>query len=190
MYKSHKVIVKQIEGWDLFDDGLKKEIIYVDDACPNRSHLQVVEAWKKRQSEINRPIGKILINENNVGYGYACNIGAKHANGKYLIFLNADTTVTCNWIKPIYDRFEQDETIGLIGNLQLKPDKIHVDSAGSEWLWSKGTFEHIGRHSLYGKPLPEAMKWADMPPEYKKPAEREMVTGCCFAVPKKLWDNA
>ena len=188
MFKSHKVITKQIESWDLEDDGLTKEIIYVDDACPGKSHQQVVVDWENRLGDNRRSIGKILLNGNNVGYGYACNIGAQHASGKYLILLNADARVAKNWIRPIYDRFESDPQIGIVGNLQLKYDGQHIDSAGSEWVWRVGTFEHIGRHSLEAQPTHEAMLWSDLPQRWRQAGEREMVTGCCFAIPRELWN--
>lgn len=186
LYKSHKVIVQQIQSWDLKDDRLTKEIIYVDDACPGKSHLSVIQAWKEKNYQVE---GKILLNANNVGYGHACNIGAKHASGKHLMFLNADAIVSPNWIKPLYDILENNIDIGLVGNLQLKLDGKHVDSAGSEWSWEKGTFEHIGRHILDGQPIPEVMLFSDLPKKYQQSAEREMVTGCCFAVPSDLWNN-
>jgi GT2 family glycosyltransferase len=189
MFKSSEVIIKQINTWDLTDDGISKEIIYIDDGCPNKSYLSVIETWENRKHETSGLIGKILLNGNNVGYGRACNVAAKYASGKYLIFLNADAFVTENWVKPIYDRMENDVSIGLVGNLHLKPDGIHIDSAGSEWVWTKGTFEHIGRHSLYRKPTPGAMKLTELPKEFLVPGEREMVTGCCFAVSRHLWNN-
>jgi len=189
LFRSNKVIAKQIESWDLTEDGLSKEIIYVDDCCPYKSHVQVVDSWNERKHLLQHPVGKIFVNHANVGYGYACNIGAQHARGKYLIFLNADALVSSNWVRPIYDRFERRPKIGIIGNLQLKPDGIRIDSAGSEWSWQAEAFEHIGRHILDGSKTPEAMKLEDLPQRWKEPGEREMVTGCCFAVPRDLWIN-
>src|SRR5690606_14221650 len=58
LYKSQDVVQKQIATWDLSDDGLTKEIIYCDDACPNNSHLAALKSWEARKGRINAPVGR------------------------------------------------------------------------------------------------------------------------------------
>ena len=88
-YKSKDHIIEHIKSWDLTNHNLKIEIIYVDDHCPQQTHLQCVKSWEERKSELNNPIGKcFLILGNNSGFSNACNTGAKEARGKYLLFLN------------------------------------------------------------------------------------------------------
>lgn len=72
-----------------------------------------------------------------------------------------------------------------MGNLQLKGNEIH--SAGSEWRWKSKSFEHIGRHTYQGKSISKPFSIENIPDDLMKIAEREMVTGCCFAIPKKLF---
>jgi GT2 family glycosyltransferase len=184
LYRSNEVILRQIRSWDLEDDGLKKEIIYVDDTCPNHSYRVIEPEWLKRKGELKAPVGKIIKNTTNGGFACACNVGANHSNGKYVIFLNADCEVTTNWIKPMIDLMESDSEIGIVGNMQLKNGKI--DSAGSQWSWKKSSFQHIGRHIYHGKEINQ-FRLEDAPVDLTKyPIEREMVTGCCIAMPKKL----
>jgi GT2 family glycosyltransferase len=193
MYRSSDEIAKQIMSWDLADDGLVKEIIYVDDDCPLASTTVVLSNWQHRYDIEGREkysfnVGKIVGLSRNSGYATACNAGASYARGKYLLFLNADTTVTPNWISPLHSLLESDPTIGMVGNLQLKDDG-GIDSAGSEWMWDNRNFEHIGRNVYQGKRLSKVMMWSEAPDELKIPAERDMVTGCCFMMPKTLFDE-
>jgi hypothetical protein len=140
-FKSNEVIKKQIASWN-FDEELTWEIIYIDDCCPLKSYKAIIEAWDLRKDEIKSGIGKIYINSKNSGYAHSCNVGASYAKGKYLIFLNADTMVTPNWIKPLITPLQENPEIGIVGNIHLKEDKIH--SCGSEWDWKSGSFQHVG----------------------------------------------
>jgi GT2 family glycosyltransferase len=183
MYKSKSAIKEQIENWDSKDDGLNKEIIYVDDACPEYSRYQVKTSWEKRK---NKGIaGRVLVHSENGGFSQACNAGAKYARGKYLIFLNADCIVTRNWVKPMVDLIESDPNIGIVGNLHLKDG--HIDSAGSEWSWKTKSFQHIGRNTYHNNNLTSAIRANNIPKDLLVPAERHMVTGACFLIRKALF---
>ena len=184
LYRSKQDIKSQIENWDFTDDGLSKEIIYVDDCCPDKSHLQVMEMWEQQKQKVSNGVGRILLHNRNGGFAYACNSGAKFSSGKYLIFLNADCTVTANWVKPMIDLMQEDFSIGLVGNLHLRP-KGSVDSAGSEW--SSNSFKHIGRNVYHGKNLPAPFTYQTLPDDLKKPGERQMVTGACFAIRRDVF---
>jgi len=186
-FKSSDYLREQIAGWDLIDDGLKKEIIYVDDNCPFKSHEAVMDAWGQRRKELTRPVGKIVQNLKNGGFGCACNVGASYASGKYLLFLNADTTVRPNWVRPMYDTFA-DPTIGLVGNLQLRRDGT-IESCGSEWCWKSSAFMHVGRHVLNKKKLDRPFTLENAPVDLLTPHEVEMVTGACMMIPKGLFDK-
>jgi ADP-heptose:LPS heptosyltransferase/GT2 family glycosyltransferase len=189
LFKSNEVLLDLIRSWQ-FDNKLNVEIIFVDDNCPNQSKEIVIKAFNSRKAEIKKPIGKILVNKVNGGYGAACNAGASVATGDFLIFLNADTELTQNWIKPIVDVFE-DQTVGLVGNLQLKRGggwDGTIDSAGSEWRWGDDSFVHIGRHSYKKSGIAQPMKPELAPKDVMQVGEREMVTGCCFAIKAKLFN--
>jgi len=188
MYKSQDVIKNQIRSWDLKDDGLAKEVIYCDDCCPGGSNAAVIASWSKRQKELRRAVGRIIINQNRSGFAPTCNIGANAARGEYLIFLNADCVVTPGWVKPLIDRLKSDPEIGAVGNLQLSPDGT-IDSAGSEWSWLSKSFQHIGRTIHNGKRLKSAISIDKAPKDLLVAGEREMVTGCCVAISKKLFEE-
>jgi GT2 family glycosyltransferase/ADP-heptose:LPS heptosyltransferase len=189
LYKSRSVVRDQIRRW-VADDGVEAEIIYVDDNCPQGSGQAVREAWRVRPDRDKFPF-RVVSSPTNRGFSGACNLGAFHATGEFLIFLNADTVPTPNWIKPILRLFDNPQ-VGLVGNLQLKEGgELHgtVDGAGSEWSWREMNFLHIGRHSYNGKPLARPFHYDEMPSELRVIGEREMVTGCCVAIRKSLWNE-
>jgi ADP-heptose:LPS heptosyltransferase len=85
-----------------------------------------------------------------------------------------------------------DPSVGLVGNLQLKDGgEWHgtIDSAGSEWHWEQMNFLHIGRHIYKNKLLKNPMSFEECPSDLLEVGEREMVTGCCFAIRKDLYNQ-
>lgn len=187
LFRSSEVIRDQILSWDLEADGLTKEIIYVDDACPENTHQKIISIWEERKKELKRKkIGKIVVNNKNGGFAHACNTGAQNASGKYIIFLNADCRVTSNWVRPMVDLIESDSSIGIVGNMQLR-DNGAIDSAGSEWSWKYKCFMHIGRNVHNGKELSGPILLANAPRDLLVPGEREMVTGACLLIPRDLF---
>jgi hypothetical protein len=78
------------------------EIIVVDNGSKDESPDKI--------KQYHRDI--ILVeNKTNEGFAGGCNHGANRANGKYLLFLNNDTTHEKSWIEPLVDQLEQDEYI-------------------------------------------------------------------------------
>lgn len=187
-YKSKDYVRKQIEGWQI-DDGIKKEIIYVDDCCPQKSHIEIVRSWEARKVSPKEGVGKIiLVNGRNGGFSNACNLGAKFSKGKYLIFLNADTRVSDGWIAPMLECFRQIENVGIAGNLHLRGTDT-IDSCGSEWDWGSLSFLHIGKHIYQGKKIERAFRLQNAPKEMLVRKEVEMVTGACFMIERETFDE-
>lgn len=190
LYNSKNAVKDQILRW-VHDDDLKVEIIYVDDRCPQSSKTAVFQSWNKRRDK-HKFLVKLICSHQNRGFGGANNLGAHFAKGKYLIFLNSDTIVTPNWIRPMIEVLE-DESVGMVGNLQLKEGgRWHgtIDSAGSLWSWEHMNFMHLGRH-IYpnGKLLKRPIDLYKCPPALLKLEEREMVTGCCFAMRRETYEE-
>jgi len=78
------------------------EIIIVDNGSTDDS----VKNIEKLFSGI-----KIIRNKNNAGYSGGCNIGAKHANSKYLLFLNNDTEHSKHWIETLINFMDSNPKI-------------------------------------------------------------------------------
>ncbi len=193
MFKSQHVIKDQIKSWRTENGNIKVETIYVDDCCPFNSKDHVISFWKDQKDRLRgEKVGKIIKTANNSGYGAACNTGAGYATGDYLVFLNADTTVTAHWIEEIIKPFKEDDKMGIVGNLQLKQGGIWdgtIDGAGSEWIWDSMCFVHIGRHCFRNRLITEPFHPNKCPKEVLQAGEREMVTGCCFAIRKEIFKD-
>jgi GT2 family glycosyltransferase len=189
IYNSASVVAHQITEWQT-SSKYSVEVIYVDDKSADNSLEVIFNQWNSREDK-KKHLVKIVRSKSNQGFGRTCNFGAYHSNGQYLIFLNADTVVTPGWIEPIIDLLK-DETVGIVGNLQIKDGGEldgTIDSAGSEWCWETCNFMHIGRHSYQGKLLEKPFTPANAPTAMMQLGEREMVTGCCFSIRKELFDR-
>ncbi len=80
------------------------ELILVDNASTDGSAYAV---------EHHFPDVRCVYSKQNVGFGEGNNIGARHAQGKYLVFLNPDTIVEQGWLEPLIDTLEKNKTVGL-----------------------------------------------------------------------------
>ena len=76
------------------------EIIIVDNASADNSVRIIKERY---------PSVKLIVNELNVGFGAANNVGAQHANGNYLFFLNPDTFLLNNGVLDFFRFLEESE---------------------------------------------------------------------------------
>lgn len=191
IYKSAEVLKDLIATWDLGNDNYKTEIILIDDCCPQNSKDVAINLWEERLGEKKQPIGRIYYSPKNQGYATSCNIGAQHATGDYLIFLNADTITTQNWIRPMIRLLNKKE-VGIVGNLILKHGGEHherIDSAGSEWSWNDNCFHHVGRNIYKSQMISQPFALTNAPADLFNVQERDMVTGACLAIRKEVFER-
>jgi len=102
--------------------GINFEIIVID----NNSNDKSDEMIKK-----NFPQVKLIKNKKNVGFGKACNQGAKIAQGEILFFLNPDTIINEDIFIPIINKFKKNPKIAIISPSLVLPN-------GSEQPWAYG----------------------------------------------------
>lgn len=92
----------------------------------------------------NYPKVRVLEIKKNRGYAGANNFGVKKARGKYVLFLNNDTTVTSNFLEPLVKKMESDETIGAVQpQIRNMVNKDVIDSIGSFFTFT-GFLYHYG----------------------------------------------
>lgn len=84
----------------------------------------------------------------NLGFGGGNNYAAKHARGKYLVFLNDDTVTQPGWLEALVHTIERDERIGAVGSRILFPEGT-VQEAGVI-VWSDGSCHPLGRGAKPG----------------------------------------
>jgi len=80
------------------------EIICIDDGSTDNS-LALLERWEKKDSRI-----KVFRNDRNRGLSYTRNCGMKHAQGKYIHFLDSDDKLFPNALDRLYRLAEREKT--------------------------------------------------------------------------------
>lgn len=84
------------------------ELIIVDNASTDGTR-EYLNSLKEKWNNI-----KIIINDKNLGFAAANNIGIKESKGSYIIFLNNDTIVTRGWISGLI-KYLRGPEVGIVG---------------------------------------------------------------------------
>jgi GT2 family glycosyltransferase len=111
---------------------------------------------------------KYLRNEENTGFGPACNRGGEAACGRYLVFLNNDAQVKGACLQTLLRTFSEFERVGAVGPKVLFPDG-RLQDAGSA-VNADCTTSLIG---VFDDP--------DLP-RFNYPREVEYVSGVCLMI--------
>ena len=115
----------------------------------------------------------ICRNTTNQGFLRNCNNAARHARGKYIMFLNNDTQVTENWLNSLVELIERDETIGMVGSKLVYPDGRLQEAGGI--IWSDGSGWNYGRLDDPDKP------------EYNYVKDVDYISGAAILLSNTLW---
>lgn len=110
-FNSQEYISKCLDSIKKFEPNC--EIIIVD----NVSDDETINRIKGTRIPV-----KLLVQQTNLGYSKANNIGAKNAKGEYLFFLNPDTYLTESITDKLINILKGDNRNGLIAPKMIKPD--------------------------------------------------------------------
>jgi len=126
-YKGWGRLTKCLEALDSFTGkSLATEVIVVD----NKSGDDTIYELEKRFSKF-----RFIHNTINGGFSNGCNLGAKNAAGKFLLFLNPDTVATETELEKLVHIAEDNENFGIVSCKQ-------VNERGKESVAS-GPFPHL-----------------------------------------------
>ena len=125
------------------------EVIVVDDASPDDSADRVAAC----------PGVRLVRAPWNLGFIGACNLGAEHARGELVMFLNNDTEVQPGWLDELVAVVEDREDVGLVGSKLVYPDGRAQESGGI--IWADGTGWNYGRNSPAGEPWLQTVREVD-----------------------------
>nr|WP_051197606.1 glycosyltransferase [Butyrivibrio sp. MB2005] len=143
--------------------GVQYEVIIADDVSTD---------YTTRLSEIAENIN-IVRNSENQRFLKNCNNAAKHAKGKYILFLNNDTQVQQGWLKSLVDLIERDDKIGMVGSKLVYPDGTLQEAGGIIWgdghAWNYGN----GKNPLL--------------PEFNYVKEADYISGASIMIRTDLW---
>lgn len=112
------------------------EVIVVDDGSNDETKLMI--------NNIKNII--YVKNEKNLGFVGSCNAGAKKAKGQYVVFLNNDTYIKKNWLNALWNTFQNNKNIGLVGSKLIYPDGKLQEAGGIVWknknAWNYGRMQN------------------------------------------------
>jgi GT2 family glycosyltransferase/glycosyltransferase involved in cell wall biosynthesis len=116
------------------------EVICVDNASGGTDADQLTAAAKQL------PGVRVVRSEVNRGFAGGCNLGARHAKGSVLAFLNNDARPDRNWARAAVDVLKAEPTVAAVASKVLDSDGTHVDfvDAGLTWF-GMGYKRHAGR---------------------------------------------
>ena len=71
------------------------ELIFVDDGSSDNSY-NIIDSFVVKDQRIK------LVHQNNAGVSAARNSGLKHAKGDYVVFIDSDDTISCDYLEILY----------------------------------------------------------------------------------------
>lgn len=103
------------------------EILVVDNASSDGS----IESIKSSESIKGIKRFQLIENRENYGFSKGNNIGAKHAKGRYIFFLNSDTTIENGGLAGMVGFLDTHKNVGVLGGRLVNVDGTNQVSAGS-----------------------------------------------------------
>lgn len=142
------------------------EIILVDNASTDETVQVVRECF---------PQVTLIALDTNAGFGGGNNLGAQHATGEYLAFVNPDTQVDPHWLLPLISTLQNQPDTGIVTAkllLTAQPDKINTT----------GNYMHFtGFGYLRG--------WLEHKDAYTTSGDIFAISGAAFAMQRTLFEQ-
>lgn len=131
------------------------------------------------------PGARVLRLEHNRGYGHACNRGARHAHGDYLLILNNDLEFPDDPIPALLRAMEARPDAGAAGPALCFPDgRFQLSFGDQPTLFSEFRERKRQRQSRDGG---GALLEARIR-EATKPLEPHWITGACMLIRRQAWE--
>ncbi|MCS7187152.1 MAG: glycosyltransferase family 2 protein [Armatimonadota bacterium] len=155
------------------------EVIVVDNASSDGTAEMV-----KREF----PQVKLIVNEENLGFTKANNIGIRQSRGKYILLLNPDTIVKPNALRALVECAEAHPDAGIIGAKLLNPDGSIQRSARSFPDIGAGLFRNTFLGRLFpNNPFVRRYLLTDF--SYDEVREVDWVSGAAMLVRREVFER-
>jgi len=175
-YNSEEYIENCLSFLEELAPRFKTELIVVDNASENPGVEKIKSIF---------PQAVVKINEKNLGYARAANLGILNARGKYLLLINPDCYIKSTEIISMIDYFEANPQVGIIGPKILNPDG---SVQGTARTFPNAWTALFGRNTLLSRLFPRnklTRKNVIASSEIKKPLEVDWVSGVMMGVRKE-----
>jgi GT2 family glycosyltransferase len=174
----YSIIVPVFNREDLTRDCLTALLPTLDGA--GRGEVIIVDNGSRPQTATvltQFPWVRVLRNETNHGFAFACNQGARAAAGRNICFLNNDTVAQPAWLVNMLSRLGPG--VGVVGARLLFPNDT-IQHAGVAMYPVRFGPEGIRPQNLFTG-LPRTT------PAAAEPADFSIVTGACLLTPRDLF---
>jgi GT2 family glycosyltransferase len=161
-------------------DGSSCEIIVVD----NNSKDGSVELLKQNFPEV-----KLIENQQNRGFSFACNQGVEKSSGRYVLLLNPDTIFPETGLKKVLDFMDSNPEAGICGPkmVDLRGNLLYSCRSFPSFLTSISSsqsflFRLFPRNPLSGRYLLKDLN-------HSRIQEVDWVSGSCLLARKKMLER-
>lgn len=169
-YNTGKLLTEAVKS--VIDyDGV--EVIVVDNASRDDSMAQLSRSLKK-------PNLKIILNNDNLGFGKATNMGVKSSRGEYIYLLNPDAKITKQSLTRMVETAKAYNDRAIIAPRLLDPDGTPQPSCYQPQTIINAFKEYwFGISGSYSKYLPPA----------KKPTKVYAAVAAAWLIHRKVWED-
>lgn len=164
-YNGGKVLLESLKHLTWVQEDYTYELIIADNGSTDNSCNIAVQTY---------PWIKSVRSSKNLGFGGGCNLGAKHAKGNVLIFVNSDAWMDRYSADVLVTIILSNPNVGAIGPVILKPNSRIVDSMGGHIVRYLGVAPAIGSGRYWTGPRKDD---SDVP----------YVSGALLATPKNVF---
>jgi len=177
-YKVKDLLAQTIRSLILADDIENCEIIVVDNNSQDGSKELIRNDF---------PSVNYIESKTNLGFGKACNLGAKSANGKYILMLNPDTIISKNTLNFGINYLENHKSVGILGPKILNQDgsfqsqcRRSFPTPINAFAYMSGLSKIFPKNKIFG-----AYNLTYLPIDEE--CNPDAVSGACFFIPKELF---
>lgn len=160
-------------------DGYELEFIVVDNCSSDNSNA-FIENLKLNNL-------KIIVSEENIGFGRACNLGLKDISSKYILLLNPDIQLFDNSISKLIYFADKNEQAGIYGGLTID-DEGNCDNMNA-WrepsLWGFFCWTFFLTRLFPNSKIFNPDKYVDI--TWGNKTQVDAVSGCFFLIQTVLW---
>lgn len=174
-YNGNKIIKDCLQSLRQFNHTILSEIIVVDNASNDGSPELICEHF---------PEVKLIRETVNHGFGKGNNIGAKIALGDYILFLNTDTILTCDFLPQLLTVMIENPQVGIVAPKLLNQDgSLQISTSPALGVW--GEFLAQRRSSRYHRG--QNKEYIDQ--KFAHQQEVDLVVGAALLIRRKLFEQ-